>query len=167
MLRKHQSLVLMLRDNFHLRRCIFFHARQIPSQRLFRKSIKRFVSDAIDQAVHDEYQSIAFPAIGCGQLGYSITLVAQAMVGEAYRKLSKHRLSVLFVIQPTKNDIYDEFRNQINRMQPKPSSNTSGAISERVGKGRMEVEEGDLTSQNVMNMHNSSERYIFLNLYFL
>ncbi|CAF3951069.1 unnamed protein product, partial [Rotaria sp. Silwood1] len=53
---------------------------------LLRQSIEKFVSDAIERAVMEKYKSIAFPAIGCGQFGCPIRLVAEAMVQEAYRK---------------------------------------------------------------------------------
>jgi hypothetical protein len=47
---------------------------------LLRKSIEKFVSDALEHAVKQKYQSIAFPAIGCGKLGCPINVVAQTMV---------------------------------------------------------------------------------------
>ena len=63
-----------------------------------RRSLKKFVSDAIEKASTDGYKSIAFPAVGCDQIGCSANLVAQAMVEEAKRQISIRSVSVLFVI---------------------------------------------------------------------
>ena len=89
---------------------------------LLRKSIEKFVSDAMDKAIAENYQTIAFPAIGCGGLGCSVRLVAQAMVEEAHRKLQSHTISVSFIIQPQKTNIYDEFQKQIDLLQPQQQS---------------------------------------------
>ncbi len=114
---------------------------------ILQKSIEKFVSDAIEKAVEEKCRSIAFPAIGCGQIGCSISLVAQAMVGEAYRKLEMHNISVSFVIQPERMDVYDEFEKHRNLIQSQSSSNKLRAVCETVGKGIIEVEQGDITKQ--------------------
>ncbi len=133
---------------------------------LLRKSIEKFVSDATEKAVAEKYQSIAFPAIGCGKFGCSISLVAQAMVEEAHRKLQKHGISVSFVIQPERTDIYDEFQKQINlsrqppqqpSKQPPQLTEPVKTISATVQKGIIEVEKGDITTQKV---------YITISLWF-
>jgi hypothetical protein len=127
--------------------------------------LEKFVSDAIEKALTEKYKSIAFPAIGCGKFGCSISLVAQAMIGEAQRTLQKHNLSILFVIQPERTDIYDEFQKQINMLQlpsslsPTPELPQSLLIPQpaepviiiavTVNKGTIEVEKGDITAQKV------------------
>ncbi len=113
------------------------------------KSIEKFVSDAIDKAVEENYRHIAFPAIGCGQFGCPISLVAQAMVGEAYRKLLIDSLSVSFIIQPERTDIYDKFQKQINLIRSQSSSNKLNTVAATIGKGTIEVEKGDITMQKV------------------
>jgi hypothetical protein len=113
------------------------------------KSIEKFVSDAIEKAAEERYRSISFPAIGCGQFGCSTNLVAQAMVGEAYRKLLIHNMSISFVIQPERTDIYDEFQKHINLIRLQALSNKLTTVSAAVGKGTMEVEQGDITMQKV------------------
>ncbi|CAF3325966.1 unnamed protein product [Rotaria socialis] len=113
------------------------------------KSIKRFVSLALKKAIEQNYRRIAFPAIGCGQFGCSISLVADAMVGEVHRKSRIHDISVTFVIQPDRNDIYDEFKKQIDLLEsPSPSSKLR-IICATFGKGDIEVEMGDITKQKV------------------
>ena len=132
---------------------------------LVHKSLEKFVSDAVEKASTEKYRGIAFPAIGCGKFGCSISLVAQAMVGEAQRTLHKHNLSILFVIQPERTDIHDEFQKQINMLQPLsslpptpelPQSLLTPQPAEPVIKiavpvknGIIEVEKGDITTQKV------------------
>ncbi|CAF3469370.1 unnamed protein product [Rotaria socialis] len=113
------------------------------------KSIKRFVSLALKKAIEQNYRRIAFPAIGCGQFGCSISLVADAMVGEVHRKSRIHDISVTFVIQPDRKDIYDEFKKQIDLLEsPSPSSKLR-IICAKFGEGDIEVEMGDITKQKV------------------
>ncbi|CAF1936191.1 unnamed protein product [Rotaria magnacalcarata] len=81
------------------------------------KSIRNFVSAAIVKAVTEKQLSIAFAAIGCGNFQCPLSLVAQAMVETAYRKLQKHAISVSFAIEPKRLDIYDEFQKQINLLE--------------------------------------------------
>jgi hypothetical protein len=116
---------------------------------ILQQSIEKFVSDAIEKAAKEGYQSIAFPAIGCGKYGCSISLVAQAMVEEADRQLLKHGILVLFVIQPERTDIFDEFQKQIHLLQSQQSAGGVEAISTPIGRGIIAVEEGDITSQRV------------------
>ena len=117
---------------------------------VLQKSIEKFVSDAMEKAVSENYQSIDFPAIGCGQFGCSISLVAQTMVSEAYQKLQKHGIPVTFVIQSERADVHDEFQKQINSLQQPPSpTETPKIISATINKGSIEVYKGDLTAQKV------------------
>ncbi len=120
-----------------------------PDESILQKSIEEFVSDATEKAVEERYISIAFPAIGCGKFGCSTSLVAQAMVGEANRKRRTYNISISFVIQPERTDVYDEFQKQINLIQPQSTCDKSKTISATVGKGRIEVEQGDITMQKV------------------
>ncbi len=117
---------------------------------LLRKSIKTFVANAIARAVLEGHKSITFPAIGCGQLGCSVSLVAQTMVEEAHGKSQKHGISIKFVIQPGRTDVFDEFQKQINLMQqPSLAIVSVKPMSVAVNKGIIEVEMGDITAQKV------------------
>lgn len=121
-----------------------------PEESDLRASIKTFVRNAIRRAVLKEYRTIAFPAIGCGQYGCSVSLVARTMIDEASFLSGKHGIAVLFVIQPQKNDIYDEFQTQINSaQQPIISPLPLKVISVPVNQGVIEVHMGDITTQKV------------------
>ncbi|CAF1311317.1 unnamed protein product [Adineta steineri] len=110
------------------------------------ESIRKFVSDAMEKAATENYKSIAFPAVGCGQYGCSISLVAWTLVDEVYRQLVKYPLSVSFVILPNRTDIYNEFQEQINLVQ---QTSEIKSLSVAIGKGTVEVELGDITTQKV------------------
>jgi hypothetical protein len=127
----------------------FLEWKKNDNRTILRQSIEKFVSDAIEYARKENYQSIAFPAIGCGKFGCPVTIVAQTMVEAAYRKLLTHSISVLFVIEPGKNNIYDEFQKQINLLQQPELLPVSKVISATIGKGIIEVEQGDITLQKV------------------
>jgi hypothetical protein len=118
---------------------------------ILQQSIEKFVSDAIEKAAKEGYQSIAFPAIGCGQCGCSISLVSRAMTSEAQRTLRIHNILVFFVIQPERTDIFDEFQKPVNVLQrpPQRSSAPVKTISATVGKGIIEVKKGDITTQEI------------------
>ena len=117
---------------------------------VLRQSIKTFVANAVKRASSDGYRSIAFPAIGCGLLGCSTSLVAQVMVKKAHKLSDKHNISVMFVIQPHKTDVYDEFRKQIESVQHSAASaRLQKATSVSVNRGIIEVEMGDIIVQAV------------------
>ncbi len=84
------------------------------------------------------------------------------MVEEAHRKSQKHGISVTFVIQPQRADIYDEFQKQINLLQqpPLPTEPTK-TISSTINKGSIEVHMGDLTAQKVRCRQFENEAKIF------
>ncbi|CAM2716734.1 unnamed protein product [Rotaria socialis] len=120
-----------------------------PDQSILCKSIEDFVSLALEKAIEHKYRSIAFPAMGCGGFKCSIQLISRSMVGTVYSKLKTNPMSVSFVIQPDKKDIYDEFKKHIDELQPPPSSIILKAIAAKLGKGTIEVEMGDITKQKV------------------
>jgi hypothetical protein len=71
------------------------------------------------------------------------------MVEEAHRKSLIHKISISFIIQPERKDIYNEFKKQISLIETQSSPDTSTTISATIGKGVIEVEKGDITKQKV------------------
>ncbi|UJR18179.1 hypothetical protein I4U23_005079 [Adineta vaga] len=110
------------------------------------ESIRKFVSNAMEKAASDKYQSIAFPAIGCGGYRCSISLVAWTIVDEVYRQLVNYPMSVSFVILPDRMDIYDEFQKQMNLVQ---QTTEIKSLLVSIGNGSVEVQMGDITAQKV------------------
>ncbi|CAF1435417.1 unnamed protein product, partial [Adineta steineri] len=52
------------------------------------QSIRTFITIALQCAQQHECQTVAFPAVGCGGLGYDIRTVAKAMVSEGYKQIT-------------------------------------------------------------------------------
>ncbi|CAF2777975.1 unnamed protein product [Rotaria sp. Silwood2] len=131
------------------KRIYFLPLKPSSDTSILCKSIKKFVSNALEKALKQNYQSITFPAIGCGQFRCSVSVIAGAMIREVHRKLKMPDMSVSIIIQPEKADIYDEFQKQIHLLESTLSTDklrTIFAISE---KGIIVVEKGDITMQNV------------------
>lgn len=60
---------------------------------------------------------LAFPSIGCGQLGHDPKIIAEYMIGEIYRQLKsllQSQLIVSFVLLPEQKNVYDAFANQLS-----------------------------------------------------
>ncbi|CAF1429504.1 unnamed protein product [Adineta steineri] len=123
----------------------------------FCDSVKTFVSNAMEKAASESYQSIAIPAIGCGLHGCSISLVAGTFVKEVHRQLFKYPMSVSFVIQPDRKDVYDEFQKQISLIQ---QASEIKPISMTIGKGTLEIQLADITTQKVDVVIGSSSSQI-------
>ena len=71
----------------------------------------------VHNVISHKFQSIAFPAIGCGEHGCSVNIVVETMVSEIKAQLKKRSLpwKVTFVVQPGREHVYDEFSKQIFR----------------------------------------------------
>jgi O-acetyl-ADP-ribose deacetylase (regulator of RNase III) len=59
---------------------------------------------------------LAFPSIGCGQLGRDPKIIAEHMIGETYRQLKalQSPLIVSFVLLPEQKNVYDAFADQLS-----------------------------------------------------
>jgi len=69
------------------------------------------------------------------------------LVRQVQQQLNKYPIEVLFVIQPDKKDIYDEFQKQIDTLEQIPLTKSASLIIE---KGLIEIEKGDITKQMVI-----------------
>ncbi|CAF1335504.1 unnamed protein product [Rotaria sp. Silwood1] len=93
-----------------------------------KPSIITFVQSVISFALHHKLTTIAFPSIGCGQLGFDPKLIAEYMIGETYEQLKNtvhSTLIVSFVLLPGQKNVYDAFTDRLNKIQmidDKPTS---------------------------------------------
>lgn len=95
----------------------------IPCPKLSSKADKwvfrKFVSEAIRMAINDpntNVRSIAFPAIGCGQLGCSANFVAKTLIlaiSYEFEHQSSVRLDVSFVIQQQQTVVFNAFQTEL------------------------------------------------------
>lgn len=111
------------------------------------QSIEQLVKNVVKKAASEDYRSIAFPAIGCGEYGCPVNLIADTFVQIARELLTKTPMSILFVIQPGKTDVYEEFRSRIGPSEPAVAAEPP--VSLTIGKGTIEVQKGDITKQTV------------------
>lgn len=148
-----QSLIAVgNRGELAAKEVYFISWKADANEKILQDSIRKYVSEAIKTAAQDHHQSIAFPAIGCGKIGCSIDLIAEVLIDEVDRQLLKYDISVIFVIEPMRTDIYDRFQQQIFAL---PSfKDEIEAISIPVMKGRITIEQGDLTRQQVIVLSN-------------
>ncbi|CAF3031427.1 unnamed protein product [Rotaria sp. Silwood2] len=112
------------------------------------QSIRKLVSNVIEKAISENYKSIAFPAVGCGEYGCSIQLIAETFIEEIYEQLIEYSMKILFVIQPDRINIYNEFQKQLHLFQQQQTSTTK-SISIMIEEGKIEIEQGDIIKQNV------------------
>jgi len=126
---------------------IYFIYWQVESQiDLIKKSLENLISIAMQKAHDDNYRTIAFPAIGCGHYNYSLQLVAQTMVNKAHQEQILHKISVSFIIQSTKKDLFNYFDKQISLLN---QSTSMDFISTTIQNSLIQIEKGDITKQKV------------------
>lgn len=113
-----------------------------------RLSIEQLVNNVIKKATSEKLQSIAFPAIGCGGYECSTSLIAQTFIKQCRKCLKTAPMSITFVIQPDKNDIFQEFQQQISPTKSDAAA-TEPPVSANIGSGIIEVKKGDITKQKV------------------
>ncbi|CAF0806201.1 unnamed protein product [Adineta ricciae] len=136
------------RDELPAKRVYFVSCQLGSDQVQAGLSIKNLITEAMKRASNDGYQSIAFPAIGCGLAGCSSSFVAKTMVGEIYNQLKTYSLTILFVIEFGKYDIFDQFNKAIKSIPQVEESDTEmKQILIDVGNSVVIVEKGDILQQ--------------------
>ncbi|CAF1433138.1 unnamed protein product [Adineta ricciae] len=122
-----------------------------------RQSVSTFICDAMSKAASENVRSIAFPAIGCGGYGCTISLIAQTMVEAISQQLTLYPMAVSVVTQSDRTDVCNEFRKQVNLFQ---STSQTESVALGIGTGMIEVQMGDITQQNVDVIIGSSSSRI-------
>ncbi len=122
-----------------------------PDPTILCQTIEKLVSNVIKKAASENYKSIAFHAIGCGEYGCSVSLVAQTLVRRARQQLTKYPITVVFVIQPDKMDVYEEFRTQLGSSGQQEDVPIAKLVSLTIEKGIIEIVKGDITKQIVIS----------------
>jgi hypothetical protein len=83
-----------------------------------RQTIYTFVTTAILHAVKTKQTSLAFPAIGCGQLGYDPNVIAEVILDET-QKYANYDLKILIVLLPNTADAYQAFCTKLAELKQK------------------------------------------------
>lgn len=147
----HKNAVISVPAEGSLRSKAIYFVPWKPSsdEKLLCQSIEQLVENVIEKAVSENLQSIAFPAIGCGNYGCPIDLIAKTFVSHCHQLLTKHPLSIVFVIQPEKTEIYDNFHREIASAKHRQTTVKEPPVSLRIGNGIIEVKKADITQQQV------------------
>ncbi|CAF3016157.1 unnamed protein product [Rotaria sp. Silwood2] len=108
-------LISTLPGQLLCKRIFFLKWEPSKDESELRRSISDFMLTVVQSVKAHNYRSIAFPAIGCGEHNCSVNIVVETMVREIKRQLRNRKLSwtVKFVIEPEKQNVYDEFCTQI------------------------------------------------------
>lgn len=72
------------------------------------RTIHTFFTAAIEYAVRTGKTSIAFPALGCGELQHNPKVIAEVILGETQR-YANFNLKILIVLLPGKHEAYHAF----------------------------------------------------------
>lgn len=79
------------------------------------QSVSKYVFECLKKAHDSDYDSIAFPALGTGKLGYKKHKVAAAMFDAVERFAREHQDSCLtdvsFIIYPSDTSVYEAFKS--------------------------------------------------------
>ncbi|XP_075466033.1 protein mono-ADP-ribosyltransferase PARP14-like isoform X2 [Ascaphus truei] len=147
------------------------------------KAIGRIVTTCLDMTVQHRLDSISFPAIGTGNLGFPKDVIATLMFNEVLRFSSTNRLQHLqevnFFLHPSDPGTIQAFSNELTncgganpsaaRSNKAPSGKGSvffGAVTTpalgvhemRVGSVTYQVKTGDITKENTDVIVNSSNQ---------
>ncbi|CAF4976450.1 unnamed protein product, partial [Rotaria sp. Silwood1] len=86
-----------------------------------RQTIQTFFTTAIQHAVNTKKTSLAFPALGCGELNYDPNIIAEIILDETQRYAS-YNLKILIVLLPNKNENYRAFCVKLAELRQKKST---------------------------------------------
>ncbi|CAF1308889.1 unnamed protein product [Rotaria sp. Silwood1] len=83
-----------------------------------RRSIQKFFQTAIHYAVNTGRTSLAFPALGCGELNYDPSTIAEIILDET-QIYANYNLQILIVLLPEKTENYKAFCFKLAELRQK------------------------------------------------
>jgi O-acetyl-ADP-ribose deacetylase (regulator of RNase III) len=109
------TLIITPSGSLSCKQIFFVKWQPDPDEEVLRQSIIYIISIVVQKATSSKFTSIAFPALGCGQHGFSIEVVVNTFVLEMKKQLIKNNLpwNIKFIVQPGQQNIYDEFCKQV------------------------------------------------------
>jgi hypothetical protein len=93
-----------------------------------RQTIQTFFTTAIQHAVETKKTSLAFPALGCGELKYDPNIIAEIILEETQRYAS-YNLKILIVLLENKDENYRAFCVKLAELRQKTSAKNPTKIS--------------------------------------
>jgi len=85
-----------------------------------RQTIQIFFTTAIHHALETKKTSLAFPALGCGELKYDPNIIAEIILEETQR-YANYNLKILIVLLPNKSEDYRAFCVKLAELRQKTS----------------------------------------------
>ncbi|UJR11706.1 hypothetical protein I4U23_015887 [Adineta vaga] len=146
---KHSVISIPAEGSFKCKVIYFVPWQPNSDENRLCQSIEQLVKHVIRKAASESFQSIAFPAIGCGGFKCSTSLIAKTLINQCQQSLTKYPLSIVFVIQSDKTDIYEEFRQHIGLSKHGQTTVKEPPISLKIVNGIIEVKKDDITKQKV------------------
>ena len=86
-----------------------------------RQSIHTFFTAAIEYALKTQQTSIAFPALGCGELRYDPELIAEVILDETERH-ANYNLKILIILLKDKTEAYEAFCFKLAELRRRKSA---------------------------------------------
>ncbi|CAF4973986.1 unnamed protein product, partial [Rotaria sp. Silwood1] len=115
--KNHPNFVLIATPSGALpcKQIFFVKWKPDDNEEILQQSLVDLIHIVVQNVKSYQFTSIAFPAIGCGKHECSIDIVVKTMVLEIKKNLIKRNLpwTVKFVVEPDKENIYNEFCKQI------------------------------------------------------
>jgi O-acetyl-ADP-ribose deacetylase (regulator of RNase III) len=116
-IRTHPNSILVVTPPgaLNCKKIFFVKWKPDTDDEILQQSLIDLISIVVQNSISHEFNSMGFPAIGCGQHGCSIDIVVKTMVLEMKKHLIKRNLrwTVKFIVQPDQQNIYDEFCKQV------------------------------------------------------
>ncbi|CAF1338952.1 unnamed protein product, partial [Adineta ricciae] len=107
--KSHDEMIALECSNLPCQRILFLP--WTPDEKLIftEQTIKTFLSKAVKYVLDENYTSVAFPAIGCGQYGFDADFIARAMINHI--KTESYPLNITITICPKFHNIFQAFQN--------------------------------------------------------
>ncbi len=101
--------------NLLCKKIFFLKWKPDENENILRQSINDFIWNVIQNVLSYEYDSIAFPSIGCGHSNISTQIIIQTLIYQLIYQIKNRNLSLIikFIILPDENQIYQQFSQQI------------------------------------------------------
>jgi hypothetical protein len=92
---------------------------------------------------------LAFPSVGCGQLGFDPSIIAKHMIDETQTQLKtlNSKMDVSFILLSSQQNVYDEFVKYLNSTQPL-SATTSKIPATSKTNSQLKIEYDEKSKNN-------------------
>jgi hypothetical protein len=116
-LNPHSLLISTSSGNLVCKKIFFvkWKSDENENENILRQSINDFICNVIQNVLSYQFNSIAFPPIGCGHSNLSRNVIIQTLIEQLIYQIKTRNLSltIKFIILPHQHDIYQQFYQQL------------------------------------------------------